>query len=200
MTAGILVLYEDRRADAGSFDLHRFLVACIFDEVDGRRHLLEDALAARPLKGVVNVLGAVRDEFHDIAPRGEVVVAIFDNDRVRRLLGLPSDTGDEQVIAALLQGHPDPSRFRPYLLHKNTETLLRAIGDCGFGDTPLLQEALRHKNSRNARDAVFRRAAGREHIALRGCVMGMVPSFARIVRDLCGLHQIREAVVCGQAP
>jgi hypothetical protein len=83
----VTVLYEDKRGVSQGFGLHTLVKACVFDAINGDRVWIErDALKdCRPYNGDGNLLRGCREDADLIAADGRTIVAVFDDDGVRRL-------------------------------------------------------------------------------------------------------------------
>lgn len=95
----LLVLYEDAKATRRSFGPHELLKSMVADVTGISVWQLKDRVAGRPLKGVGNVLKAIKnlDELDRLASGGPPVLAILDDDKIRDWLGLPRSAAPEEV-------------------------------------------------------------------------------------------------------
>jgi len=150
------ILYEDQRGPRQGFGLHALVKACVFDAINGERHRVEGSLGDhRPLKGVENVLKACRDEFELIAADGRTVIAVIDNDQIRRHLKLPRTAADDLVEREIRRGCKAPDRLAIVLLKQNMESVLDAAAACDPGlDSGRIERAIRHKDMLE-RDAIL---------------------------------------------
>lgn len=184
----LTLLYEDQRGAQNQFGLHELVKSCVHDLVGGERYLLEQALRdCRPLKSDTKVLLACREELPLIAPDGRVVVAVFDNDRVRRLLKLPTRATAEQVRAAIRSGCSAPEQLEIVLLIENMETVLRAAATCDAGIDPALVDQAVRRKSPLARDAILNDIARAEKRAVRACVLMSMDSLREMVERVARL-------------
>lgn len=181
------VLYEDKRGPTPEFGLHRFITACIIDEIDGDYHRVEQSLSAHQCKGDSKLLAKCRDEIDDISRTGCPVIAVFDNDQVRRLLQLPANATDAQVREKIWKDKTGDTPLCIVLLKENTESVLRAIGACMPGIDPGLLAKAVDRKLLNERDIVFRKAAKAQQRATRDCVLQANPSLKEMVAGLCHL-------------
>src|SRR5262249_37973722 len=151
----IIILYEDQRGPTKDFGLHKLIEACIYDIVDGQRHLLVRALEGRQSKGDAKLLRVCREDIGDISPKGYPVVAVFDNDRVRRLLGLAREAERALVIEKIKEGCCAPAQLFVFLLEENMESVVEAAGRCDPSIArAMVDEALRKNLA--ARDVVIK--------------------------------------------
>jgi hypothetical protein len=181
------ILYEDKRGPTPEFGLHRFITACIIDAINGEYHRIEKCLSAHQCKGDSKLLAKCRDEIDDISGSGCPVIAVFDNDQVRRLLKLSPDSSDAVVRETIWRQRTGETRLCIVLLKENTESVLRAIGVCTPGiDQGLLAKAVDRKLL-NERDIVFRIAAKASGRTVRDCVLQANPSLKEMVEGLCRL-------------
>jgi hypothetical protein len=182
------LLYEDQMGPNRQYGLHVFVMACVFDLVNGLRYRIEHRVDSRPLKGNGNLLKSTRTESSKIAADGRALFSIFDNDRVRDLLQLPSTASDSQVRQAILAGcaaQPAPSIF---LLRENTESVLAAALRCDSSlDATLFDLAI--GKSLAERDVAFKRLATRATRETRDCILSAVPSVNELVQALAGRLQ-----------
>ena len=191
----ITILYEDQRGPTRGFGLHALVKACVLDRIGrinriGRagddRRAIEEALADhRPMKGVEKVLAACRDDIEDIACDGRSVIAVFDDDAIRRCLKLPAGAPAARVEQHIRKGCKAPDALTIVLLQRNAESVLQAIRDCAPGlDAARLDRAIRQKDLL-ARDAVFAAVSRDAMRPTRDCILARVPSLEALVRVLC---------------
>ncbi len=194
----VTILYEDQRGQKNNFGLHRLIVACVFDEVDGERHRLEKLLEERPLKGNTKVLKTIREDIGGISHDGHPVVALFDNDKVRRLIGLEKDAADEEVIEALVAECPESQRstLGIVLLKENTETVIEQLEQAGLNvGRDLIQRAL--GKEMGARDIMLVRASRDRNV--REKVLEMNESLRDLVKRLsCWMRMVLVTGGCSQ--
>jgi len=189
----VTVLYEDQRDRRGEqFGLHRFAMACLFDRVNGLRYDVEARVDAQAKKGAGNLLRACREDAALIAADGRRIVAVFDDDHVRDLLGRRLRAGrgaaDEEVVSAILDGaNVTAETLQVILLRRSTETVLEAVRDCDPSlPVEQVERAIRRKDL-TARDLVLVAASRGERRAVRDCVLAKVPSFSALVDHLEGV-------------
>lgn len=183
----VTILYEDQRGQRQGFGLHGLVKACVFDAINGERRWLDgEALKdCRPLKGAGNVLRACREDIDLIAADGRAVVAVFDDDKIRELLGLPLKATEARGEQEIRKGCRTPDRLRISLLKRNTESVLSAAGECDPSIDPArLDRAVKHKDLLE-RDAIFMELSRERARAARDCVLKKVPSLKRLVDMLC---------------
>jgi hypothetical protein len=176
----IYILYEDQRGPTTQFGPHELLMSCVADALDVPRRDLRDRLRAIPLKGDSNLLANCHRRTAAIAPRGEPVVALFDDDKIRRLLKLPASTSKQDVAMNVLTQSRAEWQLVVWLLQDNIDTLVEAAASC-IGRPP-------GAKSPTARDRILLSIAWgpREQ---RDGLGRLVPSFACFVKGvsrLCG--------------
>lgn len=175
----IYVLYEDRRGPVAQFGPHELLVSAVADDLGEDRAKVKDVIHAMPKKGDSNLLKACTQEVTRIGAGGEPVVAVFDDDRVRRLLKLPHETPKRAVAAQILADSSGKAQLIIRLLHANTESLVDACATClGYKEAP--------KKHPDARDKVLNAAAW-DTPDLRRRVRERVPTFGCLVTVVAGL-------------
>lgn len=176
----IVILYEDKRGPTKDFGLHKLIEACLFDIVNGHRHLLCRALDGRQSKGDGNLLRVCREDIGGISPKGHPVAALFDNDRVRRLLNLPRETERGVVIQKIKAGCTAPTQLFVFLLEENMESVVEAAGDCDRSiSRAILREALQKNLA--ARDVVLKEASKADKQNVRDCILRRVPSLKPLI-------------------
>jgi hypothetical protein len=186
----VCVLYEDERVPQRSFGLHELAKACVRDRLEAQpRYEIDQALRdCRPLGGDSNVLKKFREDVDSIAADGRPVVAVFDNDRIRRLLKLPAKATDAQVLQEIRKG-TSSDRLHVILLDRNMESVIKAAHEC---DPSIRQESVDlaiKKKDRLERDAILARLTGPQFRAVRDCIREKLPSFQELVELLCELIQ-----------
>ena len=176
----VIVLFEDSRSSATKTALDDLLISCVADTLGVEdRQALRHRLEVRMRKGNHNLLEDCR-HVDDIARLGELVVAVFDDDRVRRLLGLSAKASQNQVEAAIKKGCPNPAGLEVVLLHKNMETLLRTARDCQVEATDETWTGAIERKRLNARDQILKKLAFGAQ-TFRDCVRKRLPSFEQLV-------------------
>ena len=176
----VIVLFEDSRSPAAKTALDDLLISCVADTLDVEdRQALRRCLEVRLCKGNHNLLDDCR-HVDDIARRGELVVAVFDDDKVRRLLSLPARAPQNQVEAAIKKGCPNPAGLEVVLLDKNMETLLRAARDCHVQATDEIWTSAIQRKRLNARDQILKKLAFGAR-TFRDCVRKRLRSFEQLV-------------------
>lgn len=176
----LVILYEDQRGPTKDFGLHKLIEACVFNLVNGQRHLLVRALEGRQSKGDSKLLRVCRDDIGDISPKGHPVVALFDSDRVRQLLKLRREAEASVVIEKIKEGCRAPAQLHVFLLEENMESVVEAAGGCNPSiSRAMLAEALQKKPA--ARDVVLKEACRLEKQGVRDCILGKVPSLRPLI-------------------
>lgn len=185
MSLPITILYEDQRGPRRGFGLHAVVVSCVYDAIDGERHAVEARLQdARPLKGVHNVLRACCDDIDLLSVDGRWVVAVIDDDAIRRELKLPESAPEEEVLRVIASRSKRPDRLRIALLRRNTESLLGAMAACDRTvDAAQLDRATRKKDLLE-RDALLLALSRERARPTRDCVLGRMPSFLALVQTV----------------
>jgi hypothetical protein len=185
VSPALTILYEDHRGPRQGFGLHALVVACVFDLVDGERHHVESRLGdARPLKGVTNVLRACCEDIDLLAADGRFVVAVIDDDAIRRELSLPKKADESAVLQTIAKRSRDPQRLRVVLLHRNTESVLEAAAACDKTlDPARLERAIQRKDLLE-RDALFLALARERARPARDCILGRMPSMKKLVETV----------------
>ena len=168
----VTVIYEDRRSQVPEYGPHKFLMACVRDR-SIQEHpdlVLGDRVRARVAKGNSKLLKYLMDLNTD-EPDGRQVVAIFDDDKIRDLAGLPGDACKAETIKTLRSKMDAPARVTLVLLARNIESVLEAIQRCApdLVAPEVFQRALNKKP--NERDLVFLKASERERSALRAAIL-----------------------------
>jgi hypothetical protein len=180
----VTVLYEDQRGPVRGFGLHDLVKACVFDALGGQRHLLEGALDGNPRGPNNQLLRSCRADAELLSRDGRRLVALFDGDRVRELLGLRPDATAAQVEQKVKEGSTAPDKLTVLLLDRNMEDVVAAAGSCDATiNRSLLQRAL--GKQLEARDLVLAGAARAGKESVRACILKKVPSLNDLVELLC---------------
>lgn len=188
MNAVVVILYEDQRGPTKEFGLHNLVTACVSDLLGKtlQDHTFRQLLDGRPMKGVDKVLRSCRSEVPRLAPQGQTVFVLVDDDQVRRRLrgeGISESAPASDVVQAIKARSSKPDQLEVVLLEKNLETVLEAAGECDKDlSQPLLVDALRKAPA--ARDRILNTVAWRGDRAARDCILGRVPSLRRFVQAL----------------
>jgi len=168
------VLYEDQAKQVKDFGPHTLVLACVADDLGQSRWDLKHIVPGIPRKGDNKLLRSCREEAGDWCADGSVLVAVFDNDRVRPLLGLPQEACRRIVLNTILSGSTAAGSVKIVLLEQNVDDLVRASA-AALAETPPARKSI------NARDTVLNRAAAADS-AIRQKIRTGSPSFDRIVR------------------
>lgn len=184
----VTILYEDSAGERAEFALHDLVVRCVADRLDRDPKTLRSALHGIPKKGNANVRRACRQDLPRLARDGRVVVAVFDNDRIRRMANLPPAACKAQVTSCLKSGCEPSALLRIVLLVENTETLLVALRDISVlqGRDAMFVEAIDRKVLAS-RDILFKDAVWRTTLEQRVGLLEAVPSFGYLVSKLAAL-------------
>lgn len=185
---GVTILYEDSAGERVEFSLHDLVVRCVADRIDGDVRALRSVLHGIPKKGNGNVWRACRQDLSRLARGGRAVIAVFDDDRVRTMAGLPSSACKSQVAARIKTGCEPASQLRVALLVENTETLLVALRDLGIvrDRDAMFADAIDRKILAS-RDILFKDAVWRTTPEQRAALIEKVPSFGYLVSKLAAL-------------
>lgn len=181
----IVILYEDS-GYKGEFGLHRFVLTCLHDQIHERFSTwkLKKLVEGIPKKGDSKLLAACQHDLERMASRGQPVFAVFDGDKIRRLLGLESDACVPSIVDRFREqcGGLAP---RLNVIHDNTETILHLIVDEMRGEIPerLIDRAINKKKTQD-RDRIFERVSKRSARRIRSAVLEKCPSLKRLV-DQC---------------
>ncbi|MBL8900238.1 MAG: hypothetical protein JNM84_21585 [Planctomycetes bacterium] len=182
----MLVLWEDSRSASGEFGPHELLCSLVADDRGASVYDVRRALNSVTLNGVSNLLKSARSlqRFKRQAPGAELVLAIFDEDKIRLELKLVPTASDAEIEAAVRAQCDQPERLKVVLLHRNAESVIRASKECDERSqlrSDLLQDAL--EKDLNARDALLARIARDSSLrALRDCIRRRIPALDRAVR------------------
>lgn len=144
----LLVLWEDQGATPNNFGPHELLLRVTADarRLGERSDHLKKYVQAIPCRGNGNVEKTAR-----AMPKAERLV-VYDADEVRRLLNVPSNTVETQVIA-LLAARCQVAANRVRLLHESIEDVLQHALEA-LGEPPL-----KTKPTPAQRDEFFRKLA-----------------------------------------
>ena len=152
------ILYEDDRGEVREFGLHALIVACVADVWGSEHWQLRGHFTAIPKKGDSKLLAACRDDV-PLMPNA-VIFAIFDADKLHRLLFDSGRPSNDELLARLRERCPD-ARLELMLLSENTETVVDAVADSLGEERPgkdkLLRDRLLNRaahGSRSVRDQV----------------------------------------------
>ena len=179
-----VILYEDNRGAEKGFGLHALVLACVADELGVEMFTLARKLDGRPMNGVANLVRSCRRDIHRIAPHGQMVFALIDDDRVRdHLPGVDVPAGGEIVARAIKSQSDAPEQLEVFLLVKNTETVIEAAKEC---DRSLPDDAVAQALAKNLaqRDRILNNVARTGIRAVRDCIRGKVPALHQLVAAL----------------
>lgn len=184
MTA-LLVLYEDSRGANGKFGPHVFFLGCVADitgiPIDNLKQVIRDC----PVNGASKLLSHLRDtdDLDLIAPNGEPILAILDDDHVRDHHPASKGMNASKAAAKIKADSSAPHRVTVVLLERNLESVVKAFQQCGESATDLIAEALEKRL--NARDRLFD-SVGRDPSKrqVRDCVRKTMPCVEHIVQAM----------------
>ena len=179
----VTVLYEDRRGPTNEFGLHNLVTACVADVLGGTQWHWARTIECRPVKGSGNLVQDCHADAVDIAWEGRRVIAVFDSDRIRELLGLRGDTDEAELRHAIDAALSPTEHFRVFLLERNQESVLEAAIGCGLRASVTERERAIVRKKPGVRDKLMMRAAaGAKDV--RDCILRTIPSLAAVVRHL----------------
>jgi hypothetical protein len=156
----------------------------VADEIGADFFSVAKQVKALPLKGVTNVLCAIKDldRLSKLRPGGAPVVAVLDSDRIRDHAEARDKTLPE-IEEMIRRSCAQTGLLTVVLLEKNVETLIAAARDCDQGVTlsrDMVDAAL--AKDLNQRDILLAKVAHDVHRrTIRDCIRGKVPSFGRAV-------------------
>ncbi len=178
-----IVIFEDQRGPVRGSPLADLLAAFVADKRGlSQSSAIKALIDVRLRKGNANVLKDCHD-VERIASHGEAVIAVFDDDKVRKLLGTPRATA-QVVIARIKSKCPRPDLLTVVLLSKNLESALEAARHCGVfkGNEDVWTRAVDRKELA-ARDRILSAVAwGGQDV--RDCVLGRMASLAALVATI----------------
>ncbi len=179
-----MILYEDNRGAEKGFGLHALVVACVADDLDVEMFTLTKKLDGRPMNGVANIVRSCRRDVHRLAPQGQTVFALIDNDRIRDHLSGVDIRAENSVVERAIKSQSDaPAQLEVFLLEKNTETVIEAAKHC---DPSLPEDAVAQALRKNLaqRDRILNNVARTRGRAVRDCIRAGVPALHRLVAAL----------------
>jgi hypothetical protein len=166
----MVIFYEDQRGDEREFSLHTLVVIAVAERLGLPESQVKPQLRPFPAKGDSNLLGICEFDVPDM--REHCFVALFDADKLHRLLKLPRESTPDVLLAALRQRCTD-QRLHFMLLDRNTETVVDAAAEC-------LEQPLPEAKTHLVRDKLLR-ALARAMPSARDCVREKVPTFAAFI-------------------
>ena len=173
----ITVLYEDQCAQPRNFGLHNLVLASLApDQPTVPLHNLRHQVVGIPKKGDNKLKRDLEQDLARLCNRGPVV-AVFDNDKIRRLLNLDKQACKRDVLNALERCFEAGGNAAIVLLEQNAEDLLRA--SCQV----LNREYPGKKPTPPERDRILNQAAGGSSGDLDRIRQAM-PSFDRLIRKI----------------
>lgn len=189
------ILYEDQAGERTEFALHELVIRCVADQVGSEPRSLRDTFHGIPKKGNGNVWAECRKNLRKLTRDGSTLVAVFDDDRVRRMANLPADACKVRLIEELKKECDPKELLRVVLLVRNTETLLEALRDqrllTGRGAT--FDDAIVRKQI-ESRDILFKDAIWKLTADQRGALLGAVPSLRYLVEKLVTLLRATDGL------
>lgn len=174
----VTIIYEDSTARGGlvrDFGPHALVLACLADDLTIDRHSLGRIVLAHPANGNDKALTKLADD------RLFPVVALIDDDKIRRHLTLPARACKRDVLQGVVDryGRSLGAEVNLVLLHENIETVVeaasRALGEPAPPKSP------------EGRDTILRRAATADRsmrTAIRAACAG---TFERLLTKVAAL-------------
>lgn len=184
MLEGVTILYEDSARDRSDFGLHDLVVSCVADRLGCEPRPLKKRLRGHAMNGNNKVWSECQRNLHRLG----VVVAVFDNDRVRTMAKLPPGACKAQVTAEVKRRCEPASQLRVVLLIQNTESVLLALRSLGVlhGRDEMFGRAIDRKDM-NDRDVLLGKAAWGLTPEQRVSLLRAVPSLGYLVEKLAAL-------------
>lgn len=179
-----VILYEDNRGPEKGFGLHALVLACVADDLDVEMFTLTKKLDGRPMNGVANLVRSCRRDVHRLAPQGQKVFALIDDDRIRDHLTGVDVRAEEEGVARTIKSQSDaPAQLEVFLLKKNTETVIEAAKLC---DQSLPDDAVAQALRKNLaqRDRLLHNVARAGGRAVRDCIRSKIPALHWLVAAL----------------
>jgi hypothetical protein len=177
----ITVLYEDRAVKTyDNYGPHMLLLACVADVIAVDRWSLQSTIKAVAKGGDSQLKATLREEGADLAGAGPLV-AMFDDDQVRRCYGLRKDACKRAVLDAITnEATGSPTLI---LLQQNMEDLIAACCD-------VLGRPISVKKP-SERDAILQAAAAADR-PVRDAILrhDRKTAFDRLVRAVVRLREI----------
>lgn len=190
MTSIAVVLYEDERGPTTQFGLHELVLACVADDLNTERYLLQKIIECHPMKGVSKVLQSCYRDVRRLSARGQRVFALIDDDHVREQLpGMDPLASVASVVEAIRKKSDCPEQLEVILLGKNTESVIEAAKLC---DPEAPDDAVRKALAKDLtqRDRMFHRAASRS-LDVRRCIRAKIPALEKLVAQLVAIARTR---------
>ncbi len=180
----VTVIYEDSGARGvlvRDFGPHALLLACLAEDLATDPHALARQVVAHPANGNDKALRKLADD------RLFPVVALVDDDKIRRLLELAADACKRDVLLQVesTYGRPLGPDVVLVLLHRNIESIVEAACVALGEPTP--------PKSPEARDRVLRKAAAADkavRAAIRAACGG---TFERLLKKVITLISASES-------
>ena len=176
----VMVVYEDSRGPQKNFGLHTLVLSMVSDSNGTAIEKLKGEVQENPMKGNGQVKETLEKNFQG-GPLDDfcMVVAVFDEDRIRELYKLSSNASVDEIKDRIIHEAGNPRSLKVILLQRNMETVLEAARDC---DPALPKERLEKalKKDLNARDAILNRIAWGMSKAIRDCIKARVPALEEL--------------------
>jgi len=194
----ITIFYEDSvrpKSHPRDFGFHRFVMTCIFDRIDQDRPDLENACTCNPRNGSSEILKSIRNDIEYISRDGRNVVAVFDHDKVTKLLKIDKETRDDVIIEKIKGECPLPDKLHVFLIRENLESVIENIERCDQSNL-IDRKTIRLAKEKHLdeRDLVFKKASSLGGSkAIRDCVLEKMDVLKRMVREVIKLLQEQNA-------
>ena len=176
----VVVLYEDSRVSGADFGPHQLVVDLVADLLEEDTWKVAPLIDARTTNSNGNLIKMARD-LETVAPGGQTVIAVPDEDKIRTALSLDKGACRRQVIEALTKGCDVPERLTIVLLERNVESIITALEpearQLGL-EQALFDDAI--AKVRVARDRIFERASKPGYRQTRGNLLEALPCLGRL--------------------
>lgn len=178
----VMVMYEDQRTDSSGFAFHDMVCQLVLDsgEFDSTLYdFRKNKLLANPQKSDGKMLRKLKNDTKLIL-RKHKLVAVFDLDKVRRLLSLASNAC-RRSICNKIKENCGTDKVDVVLIDQNIESVIKQIQSFGRVDvTPdLFEQALKKKLL--SRDAVFARCVYTTTLETRADLLAHMPCVKHLV-------------------
>ncbi len=177
--SNIEVLFENSRDDkTKGYGPGELLIVCVADDLKTDWWSVTRRISINPRNGVSKLIGDLDTLGTKLAKRAHLIVAVIDDDKVRRHLGLPADASRDRVIEAVRARAT--CDVAVVLLDRNTETLVAAAARAIDAPAEDVHQAIERKQHL-ARDRILTSAAHRSRNT-RDAIRREVPTFDELVK------------------
>ena len=183
MSGLVWILYEDSAIDVTQYGPHQLVLQCLCDRRAGQQPWqIDRRVKPRPMNSNSKVRRACQSELDHLVGGSGAVVAVYDDDKIHKLTGLPKDACKTRMKLKLREGCATTERLVIVLLQGNIEIVLRAIvkHEPAIGSAATIALAVDHKK-RNERDRILKAAARPDRGHLRERILQEVRSFAYLI-------------------